>query len=156
MRWTDHRAQLMLFPIFRVWGTSNFSKSLSEIHWLECDRKEDQVQFCLGPNFSILWPPPTNQTNQIRAFKDDFSNPEDVVNVMTFFGATHAPQRAHYSLWTIKQITVSKNSKIFPCESFTHGIAGHASSEFASLTLWKLWVLHFSPDLCISSGGKVG
>ena len=65
MCWTDHRAQLMLFPIFRVWGTSNFFKSLSEIHWLECDRKEDQVQFCLGHNFSILWPQPTSQTNQI-------------------------------------------------------------------------------------------
>ena len=119
----------------------------------ECDGKEDQVQFCLQTNFSILWPPPRPTTpttiNQPKLpflwSKDNFINCqwEDM------FKCNRIPidRAACHYLWWMKQITLWKKSKILPRESFTHGIAGYASFEFASLTVSKLGVfcsfLHF-------------
>ena len=136
------RAQLMLFPIFLVWGSYKLSESLGEIHWLECDRKEDQVQFCPGPNFSILWPPTTYQTSQNLLLKSECHFISFLWVSKGWFFLVQPQRAACFSLWSIKQISVPK------FYTWDRGV-----QVLASLTVSKSEFCIFRPSpLCIERG----
>ena len=153
MYWTDHRAQLMLFPIFLVWGIFwKFAWNTLTGVWQERGSSPilPGTQLFHSVTTTNISDKPNLKENGLNVFSSIVWGCQqgDILLVQS--------QRACFSLWSIKQITVSKNSKILPCKSFTHGIAACKFwiCKFDSFSKSEFCIFRPSP-LCIERG-KVG